>query len=161
MRSSHAWKLLALLLLTGGYLGLYHLVPARHPVEPHWGANPTNWFGQGPAWALLYAAALLAVLYPLRYVITVRARSRADALAWYALLLASLLPAVWLLVVVDWDNEAVAPVANWVGTPVILLFVPTAFLAFDLTAATRPGPGGYVLRSLWEAAVLTPVWAFL
>jgi hypothetical protein len=158
MRSSHAWKLFALLLLTGGYIGLYHLVPARHHVEPHWGDRGANWFGQEMPLPFLFAVALLTVLYGLRYVIIAKAVSPADALAWYALLLASLLPGVWLLVAWDWDNRAVAPIANWVGTPVMALFVPTAFLCFDVATATRPRPGWYAARSLLEVLVLTPAW---
>jgi hypothetical protein len=107
---SLVWKPLALALLLLGYPGLYHLVPPRHRVEEHWGADGVNGFGQGPTAAWGYAAAILAVLYSFRYLIR-RGCSPASALAWYVMLLASLLPAVWLLVVFDWDNQAVSAVA--------------------------------------------------
>src|SRR5262249_39021675 len=108
--------------------------------------------------ALLSAAAILTVLCSLRYVIVTRACCPADACAWYLLLLASLVPAVWLLVVWDWDNHAVAPVANWVGIPVALLLVPTAAAWHDVATATRLTPTGYAARSLLEVLVLVPVW---
>jgi hypothetical protein len=159
MWRSHGVKLLALLLLVVAYAGLYPLVPPRHRVAPHWGSDAVNWFGQGPGRALLNAAAILALLCCVRYPITVRSASAASALAWYGLLLASLLPCVWLLVAIDWDNEAVAPAGNWVGTPVALFGLPTAVLAFDLSTATRLTPRLYGARCLVEVLVLVPIWA--
>jgi hypothetical protein len=118
-----------------------------------------NWFGQGIALCYFFAVAALALLYSLRYLILTRSRSLANALTWYLLLLSSLLPAVWLLVVFDWDNEAVAEIANWVGTPIMLFFVPTAFLCYDAWKGTKPTAGGYIARSLLEVVVLIPAWA--
>jgi hypothetical protein len=56
--------------------------------------------------------------------------------------------------VFDWDNEAVAAVANWVGTPIALLFVPTAFAFYDVTVGPRLPVWWYAARSLLEIVVL-------
>jgi hypothetical protein len=130
-------------------------------VEEHWGADGVNWFGQGPAAAFGYAVAILAVLYASRSLIVRRASCPASALAWYVMLLAALLPAVWLLVVFDWDNQAVSAVACWAGTPIALLSVPTLSFGFDLATGLRLRGGAYLARSLLEAAVLVPIWAVL
>jgi hypothetical protein len=159
MRQSHAWKLAAALLLASAYLALPRLLPPRVRVERHWGAGGVNWFGQGPGAAYLWAAGLLALLCLLRFAIARKARSPADAAAWCVLLLASLLPAVWLLVAFDWDNEAVSDLANWVGYPVALLGVPAAFACYDALTLSRPHAGWYAARSLLEVAVLVPLWA--
>jgi hypothetical protein len=154
-----ACTLVALLLVALEYLGLYATVPPRHLVESHWGSDGVNWFGQGPPVAFLFAVVILVLVCGLRYLITARSRSALDAWFWYLLLLAMTLPAVWLLVVFDWDNEAVAAIANWVGTPIMLLAVPTAFLCFDAATATRLPAGTYTLRCVVEVLLLVPLWA--
>lgn len=158
MKSSAFWKLAALLSVVLAYLGLYRFVPPRHRVESHWGADGVNWFGQSQGWTWLWALCLLAALYLLRFTITRWVRSPASALAWYALLLAALLPGVWLLVVTDWDNEAVAEIACWMGTPIALLFVPTAVLGWDVAFGVRLPGGAYAVRALVELLLFVPVW---
>jgi hypothetical protein len=139
-----AMRPLRLLIAAGlvaiGYLVLYYVVPPRYEVESHWGQGGVNWFGQAPPWAFLYAAAILAFLCLVRYLLTTRLRRGASAFAWYFLLVASLLPCVWLLVVCDWDNNAVGPEGNWIGWPIIVFFVPTAVLCYDLATRTRLKP---------------------
>ena len=49
--------------------------------------------------------------------------------------------------------------ANWVGTPILFFFVPTASFCCDLVTASRLQPGWYAARSLFEVVVLVPVWA--
>jgi hypothetical protein len=154
-----AGQLILLVLVVLEYLLLYRLVPPRHQVESHWGSNGVNWFGQAPPLTFLYAAVTLALLCLLRYFITIRSRTAAEAWVWHVMFVASLLPCGWLLVVIDWDNEAVAPIANWVGTPIMLFFVPTMVLCFDLATGTRLRPGTYWARGLLEVIVLVPAWA--
>jgi hypothetical protein len=153
----HALKLFALLLLAWAYLVLPAHLPAR--VQMDWGEGSVNWFGQGPAVANCFALAVLALLCSLGLLIVRRAVGPLDALAWYCLLLAALLPAVWLLVAFDWDSEAASPEANWVGTPIALLFVPTVVACWDVLTVTRLSAWRYAARSLLEIAVLVPLWA--
>jgi hypothetical protein len=159
MKPSPLWKLAALLSLLLAYLGLYRFTPPRHRVESHWGENGVNWFGQSQGLPLLWAVTLLALLYLLRYAITRWARSPESVLTWYALLLASLLPGVWLLVVTDWDNEAVAEIGCWAGTPIALLFVPTAVLVWDVAFKVRLSGAAYAARALVEVIVFVPIWS--
>jgi hypothetical protein len=159
MSCSVTVKLLALLMLVVAYLGLYHFLPPRYTVEPDWEDYGFNWFGQGKAAAYLYAAGIFPLLYLLRYPITAWSRSPADAFAWYLLLVAALLPGVWHLVVFDWENAVVAPVANWIGGPIMFFFVPTALFCCDLGTATRLKPGWFAACALLEVVVLVPLWA--
>jgi hypothetical protein len=161
LRGSLAGKLVVLVLLAAGYVGLYCGVPPRHRVEPYWGEAGANWLGQAPALAILHAVAILSLLYLVRYFITTRSQSVTSAWLWYSILLAALLPGVWLLVAFDWDNEAVAPIANWVGTPIVLFVVPTASMCFDLTTGTRLPPRWYLARSAFELIALIPIWTAL
>ena len=79
-------------------------------------------------------------------------------MTWYCVVLAVASPGVWLLVVLDWDNEFASWEANWVGYPVGLLAVPTAFLLYDVAAGCRLPPRRYAARCLLEVG-LVPVWA--
>jgi len=152
--------LVALLLLTSAYLFLPRYLPARCRLGEDSMELGVNWFGQRPAFAYFFDVIILVLLGSLRFLIIAKAASPADAVAWYLLLLASVLPAVWLLVVFDWDNEWVAPIANWVGTPVALLSVSTLFVCYDLATGTRLTGWKYVVRSLVEVAILVPAWDF-
>src|SRR5438105_8062362 len=114
-----------------GYLLLPGVVPPRVEVEKDWQSGP-NWFGH-PSWtAYLYGVGLLIGLCALRFLILRGGRPASDAAVWYCLALAALLPAIWLLVVTDWDNEFVAETACWVGMPIALLFVPSVLFCVDL-----------------------------
>jgi len=148
------------LLLVAAYLVLPGFLPPRCQVEPHWGQGGVNWFGQGPAFAFSFAAVIIVLLCSLRFVIVAMARGPADAFVWYLLLFAAMLPGVWLLVDIDWDNVAVSGIAEWVGTPIALLFVPTAFLVYDLITATHLTAWKYAARTLLEI-LLIPVWVYL
>jgi hypothetical protein len=114
--------------------------------------------GQSWGWAVLNVLVLLLILYLFRYVIASKSSGAFSAMTWYTILLGMVLPFIWLFVDTDWDNEAVSPLSNWVGSPVALLFVPTAFLCFDLLGGVRMKPGLYLARSLLEV-MLIPVWA--
>jgi len=54
----------------------------------------------------------------------------------------------------------VSGIAEWVGTPIALLFVPTAFLVYDLITATHLTAWKYAARTLLEI-LLIPVWVYL
>lgn len=158
---SQALKLAVAVISASAGFGLAHHLPPRWGAERHWGGGNFNSFGQGPGAALLSAVAILILLCSLRYAIVCKGCCRADAAAWYLLLLSAAVPAVWLLVELDWDNEAVSPLANWVGTPVALLLVPTLFAGYDVVAANRLPLGLYAGRSLLEILVLVPVWFYI
>jgi hypothetical protein len=158
---SHTLKLVVLVFLVAAFIIIPPSLQPRIKVEPHWGDGGVNWFGQGPVFALFFAVALLILLCSLRFLIIANVRCPIDAFAWYLLLLASLLPTVWLLVVYDWDNEAGSDIAIWVGTPVALLFVPTAFACYDLVTNTRLTAWPYIARSLIEVIILVPTWAYI
>ncbi len=158
MKRSHVLQLLTLGLLCVGYIALYRLAPPRYTIERHWGEAGVNWFGQGNAVAWVATVVIFIVLYTVRYLILQQTSSHADAAIWYTLLLVFILPWVWLFVVVDWDNEWVLSSANWVGIPMTLLFVPTAFFVYDLLASVRLSPGPYTARVFLEVFVAGPVW---
>jgi hypothetical protein len=151
-------KFWLLLLIVAGYIFLPKVLPPRFEQKISWHPEERNWFGQ-PGWtAFLYAAGLLIVLCALRLLILRKSRGPIDAAAWYCLVLSAFVPAVWLFVVTDWDNEAVAETACWVGYPIALLFVPTAVFLFDLITHTSLAPGVYLLRSVGEICLLVPNW---
>jgi hypothetical protein len=106
------------------------------------------------------ALAILAAFNTARYLITNKTMSPRSTLGWYAILLAVALPFVWLFVNLDWDHEFVSPAANWVGSPIAVLFVPTAFFCFDLKSGSRLGLAWYVSRSLIEL-LLIPLWVII
>ncbi len=143
-----------------GYFLLPRILPPRFAVEQEWHSG-VNWFGQ-PNWtAFFYAGGLLISLCTLRFLVVRGSRRASDAIAWYCLALAVFLPAIWLLVVVDWDNEAVAPVACWVGDPIALLCIPTIVFGADLVLRPSLTPAGYALRSIFEIVVLVPIWCLV
>src|SRR5262249_48868451 len=126
--------------------------------QSHWGEGGANWFGHSRGSAFLHGIALFLFLYTLRYPIIIRTGSAAGALAWYVLLLAALLPWIWLFVVTDWDNEAGSKLANWLCTPIALLSVPTVFLFLLLAARVHLTLGTYIALSLIEVTLLVPMW---
>jgi hypothetical protein len=165
-RSSALVPLALLSLVVAAYPWAYRSLPPRPQLEPHmevrttlWEDGLENWFGHGVAASYGFAAGLLTLLFAARYFVVTRSGSPAAALAWYALLLASVLPCVWLLVVLDWGNIWVSPLTNWVGIPLALLGVPTAFLIYDAATGRRPPPGQYAARCLLEV-MLVPAWAW-
>jgi hypothetical protein len=159
-QSPTAWKA-SILLIGSTYFALAAFLPPRCRVEPHWGAGGVSWFGLGPGFGFFFAALILVLLCSLRFLIVSKVRFVVERLAWYGLLLAVLIPATWFLVDFDWDNEAVSANANWIGTPIGLLFVPTAFACFDLTSQDRLSVGAYFMRSVVELFVLVPIWLYL
>ena len=143
-----------------GYLLLPGLLPPRAEVERDWDSGP-NWFGQ-PSWTSFpYAVGILVVLCVVRFLILRTAHPASYAVAWYCLALAVFVPAIWLLVVIDWDNEAVSKVACWVGYPISLLVVPSVLFCVDLRLFPSLSAGVYAVRSVVEMVILVPTWLFL
>jgi hypothetical protein len=158
LKSPKVWLLL---LIAAGYIFLPKLLPPRFEQTISWHSEERNWFGQ-PGWtAFVYAGGLLITLCTLRFLILRKSRGPIDAIIWYCLVLSVFVPAVWLFVVTDWDNEAVAEIACWVGCPIALLFVPTVVFLFDLITHTSLAAGLYLLRSVGEICLLVPVWCMV
>ena len=155
LKSPKVWLLL---LIAVAYMFLPQLLPPRFEVEKDWHSG-RNWFGQ-PGWiSFVCAAGLLITLCALRFLIVRKSRNPGNAAIWYCLVLAVIIPAIWLFVVIDWDNEAVADIACWVGDPIALLLVPSVLFFVDLTTPLFRDLGSYLLRSIVEICVLVPVWS--
>ncbi|MBI1916157.1 MAG: hypothetical protein HYS12_15700 [Planctomycetes bacterium] len=99
-------------------------------------------------------------LYALRFLIIQKNRRATDALAWYCLALAVFVPAIWLLVVTNWDSMFFARIACWVGDPIALLFVPSVLFPFYLSMRPSLTLGIYTLLSMAEIVLLVPAWIF-
>ncbi len=90
-----------------------------------------------------------------------RSRRATDAIAWYGLALAVFVPAIWLLVVTDWNNEALAEIGCWVVDPIAILFVPSVLFAVYLLIRSSLALGVYILLSMAEIILLVPTWFVL
>jgi hypothetical protein len=154
-------KFWLLLLIVAGYIFLPKLLSPRFEQKISWHPEERNWFGQSGWIVFAYAAGLLTTLCASRFLILRKGRGSIDAIAWYCLVLSVFVPAVWLFVVTDWDNEAVAEIGCWVGYPIALLFVPTVVFLVDLITRSSLAPGVYLLRSIGEICLLVPVWCMV
>ena len=78
---------------------------------------------------------------------------RFAAFSFSSLLLLAV-PVAWAISP-DWHNPSVAPIANWIGTPVLLLAVPAMSFLIDaaMTAETNS-----LLRNVAEVLIGVPVW---
>ena len=90
-----------------------------------------------------------------------RSRRATDAIAWYCLALSVFVPAIWLLVVTDWNNQALAEIGCWVVDPIALLFIPSVLFAVYLLIRSSLALGVYLLLSIAEIIVLVPTWVFI
>jgi uncharacterized membrane protein len=158
LKSPKAWFTL---FIVTGYALLPGVLPPRFREERTWDPKGWNWFGHPFPASILYAVGLLLLLFVLRYLIIRRSRRARDAVAWYCLTVAIFLPAIWLLVVIDRDNQAVDEIACWVGYPVALLFVPSVLFGVDWRMGSWLTPGGYAIQSGIELLVLIPIWLYL
>ena len=78
----------------------------------------------------------------------------------YCLFVAALLPYLYCRAVVDpWHSPCASPLSNWVGWPIAVFTVPTAFFVYDTLTHKQPSLRFYI-RSL-RKIVLVPIWAFI
>jgi len=64
------------------------------------------------------------------------------------------IPLTWVISP-DWNNPSVAPIANWVGSPIILLTVPAVSFLIDIASASSHHS---MLRNVFELGVGVPLW---
>jgi hypothetical protein len=57
----------------------------------------------------------------------------------------------------DWNNPHVKPIANYVGTPIVLLVIPAVSFVIDIVSQTRRSRA---TRTLVELFVGVPAWFF-
>jgi hypothetical protein len=100
----------------------------------------------------------LAVLYTVKYFIG-GLSARWTRVYLFVLLLAASLTCIWLLVVLDWRNPHVFPIACWVYYPFGILLVPTISFHADTAAMSSPSLRWYVARSCVEVVLMVP-WLF-
>jgi hypothetical protein len=121
-----------------------------------------NWIGQGGAIPFVWAAILVVAIYPAKYFVIKNQRSVLLACLTYCGLIALSLPYMWFLVVMDWRNRHVYPIACW-ADPFAMWFIPTVSFCFDCcgksTTDSLPRPLTYISRSLLEC-ILLPIWLY-
>ncbi|MGO9115460.1 MAG: hypothetical protein ACLP9L_40130 [Thermoguttaceae bacterium] len=101
------------------------------------------------------AILLFVVLYVVKFrILTLRVQWWL-ALSLYVLLVAALLP--YLYFHVDkWEGFSAQ--GKWIGGPIAVFTVPTAFYLFDVFAHRVPSWKFYAARSLLEIVILFPAW---
>jgi hypothetical protein len=121
-----------------------------------------NWIGQGGAIPFVWAAILVVAIYPAKYIVIKNQRSVLLAWLTYSGLIAISLPCIWFLVVMDWRNPHVFPIACW-ADPIVIWLIPTISFSFDCrgksTTNCIPRPLTYIGRSLLEWTLL-PIWVY-
>lgn len=99
---------------------------------------------------------LLAVLYVVKYRIpTLHLRPR-FALAIYALVVGAFLPYLYCCIADHWLGRML----DWIGRPLAVFTVPTISLLYDIFVGKRLSVKIYLLRSLREIVILSPVCMF-
>jgi hypothetical protein len=84
-------------------------------------------------------------------------RSRMAAVFWFITIL-SIATVSCHLKLEDWNSPHVTILGNWLGTPVMILVVPTLGFALSLFS-TRRSARQLALRSVVEL-MITPLWAW-
>lgn len=108
--------------------------------------NPNTWL-------------LLVAVYTVKFLLRRGRPNIAISLLAFASLLASSVIFIWARVV-DWSEPFnVDPNAHWIGTPITLLFIPTATFVYDAVSRREWAAKPLLLRYAIEIAVF-PVWAY-
>ena len=102
--------------------------------------------------------ALLILLYVGKWQLINRLKSRVTTALWYTFVVNVAVVYYWLRWE-DWENFHVTILGNWLGTPIIFLFIPTVTFGFDLFAKPRE-LRFYVMRSAVEIIAM-PVWLYV
>ncbi len=104
--------------------------------------------------------ALVLALYGAKAFLLHSRRSPSVVLASFLGGILAAVPIAWLISP-DWHNPSVREVANWVGTPLLLLAVPTASFLYDYCRRrASAAPGGW-RRTLIEVFIGVPAWGVL
>jgi hypothetical protein len=116
-----------------------------------------NLLGQTAFWGIIHAITFLVLFYACRTLIMRKSVSRAEATAWYSMMLLASLPYIWLLVGIGWNDPGTSDLACWIFMPGALLIVATA--GFIVILAGHPRSGTYqALLTALELLVLLPLW---
>jgi hypothetical protein len=152
------WPLLAWALAT-----CFTTLPTTdHPFARPYHYNHT-WLGQGPAAACLNGLVLLVVIYGVKYIIG-RVTVRWVRVYFFALLVISSLPNIWLFIALDWRNMHVFRISCWVYDPVGLWVIPCISFTADARAMRPPELAWYIARSCLEFLLMLPwlyAWVFI
>jgi hypothetical protein len=112
--------------------------------------------------SFLHLILTFGVLYLVKFRILILDIRPSMALLLYSLLVAALLPYLYFCIFVPWEpNTDASPIALWVGGPIVIFTVPTAFFLFDVLAHRRRSGRYYTIRTLIEVCVLVPICAYL
>lgn len=87
-------------------------------------------------------------------------RSRGVLLASFLVITMAAVPVAWLISP-DWQNPNVREIANWIGTPLILLTVPTISFLYDYYRGAANLGSAWYCRSLVEVFIGVPAWGLL
>jgi hypothetical protein len=102
---------------------------------------------------------LLAAVYTVKFLLKRGRPNIAVSLLAFAALLASSVIFIWARVV-DWSETFnVDPKGHWIGTPIMLLLIPTATFVYDTVSKTEWATKALVLRYAIEILVF-PAWAY-
>jgi hypothetical protein len=96
-------------------------------------------------------------LYALKAALFRRAISPFRTLVYFLAAVALAVPVIWLFCPA-WNTFNSAPIAHWVGTPIMVLTVPCISFLFDY-ANGRRSKGRWSIRLPLEIFVGVPVWA--
>jgi hypothetical protein len=118
-----------------------------------------NWFGPaGRGSVISCAAALVFLVYVVKYYVVRYKRELRPSLYWSFLVFVSL-PFIWFFVVIDWFNPHVFRIACWLDAFLAFWPVPTVSFLVDASSDKPIHPGYFVLRSLAEILLGMPIWA--
>ena len=101
--------------------------------------------------------ALVLGLYAAKALLLRAVRSRSIRIASFLLVTMACVPLAWLISP-DWHNPNVREIANWIGTPLVIITVPTVSFLYDYHRRATAIDYG---RAVVEAFIAVPIWALL
>lgn len=105
----------------------------------------------------LGGAALILLLYAIKAVVLRNLRHDAAAFAAFFVAVACCVPVAWALSP-DWNNRSVRQIANYVGTPIALMTVPSVSFLIDLARRSAGQQGRSRWRLPLELLLGVPAW---
>lgn len=97
------------------------------------------------------------IFYAIKYLLVTSLKSRWAVFLWYLTLL-NVAVVYCYLYFEDWDNAHVTVRGNWLGTPIMLLTIPTLTFLWDLLE--RPTWRMYLIRSTAEVPLIV-AWMWI
>ncbi|MCK5306784.1 MAG: hypothetical protein KAJ66_06580 [Candidatus Omnitrophica bacterium] len=102
---------------------------------------------------------LIVLIYIVKFTLVVKRPRPSIAIVLFFCTIMVAVPYIYLRVV-DWtETFNVDPLGHWIGTPVMMLFIPVATFIYDLSTKKRIKPKMLALRYIIEIAVF-PIWAY-